>query len=758
MAKRHADNEELSHSDIETIVGHEVLSSVGYIDGTISRERSNALKYYRQEQYGNEQDGRSKVVTGDLLDTVEWMMPQIMRVFMAAEHIVTFEPENRDDEEAAEHKSNYVHHVFMRDNEGFQVSYDWIKDALLQKNGIIKIYWSETEESWSTRHTGLTEDDVAYMLTSEPGVEVAEQRVYEDRTVEQQVDEFGMPMPRPMLVDCTLRHTREIKKINVEGVPPEEFLISRESRSMEHGRLKAHRKRWTVSEAIAMGFKRDQVLSLAETGSYYGLSNAEHTARRHQEYEYPRTGAVLDESTREVVLVEAYMDLDLDGDNRSELVQVWLGGSSHELMMYEDETEGTDGYAYEAFGDPLPFVDITPIRMPHVFFGRSMFDLVGDLQLIHSTVLRQMLDNAYLVNNERTAIWEGKVDLSDMLTNRPGGVVRTQGPPGEVISGMPVQPIGQMLFPLLEYIEQQREGRSGVSRNAQGMDPEMTTNDTAFGLMKLMAAGQQRIELIARLFAETGFKRAMLAILKLSIAHQDKEREIRLNGEWVPVDPRYWQVTYDMSTEVGLGYESAEQEMLSINSILLDQEKIIQFQGGAQGPLVTLENVHEALAVKTKAAGLKRPQRFFTDPTSEEMMAMMQQQQQAAAQQEQPQDAALVLAQGQIQNDQQKIRVDAMKAQADAQDKQRAHEMAMQKAQADEAFRIREMELKYDIEREKIAANLDMKAAEIEANDEQNVVRLQAQADLQREKDAETFVREERGRMAASLNQLPAED
>lgn len=743
MARRHSPGEALTTDEIESIVGNEILSSVGYIDGSIAQERANALKYYRQEQYGNEQDGRSKVVTGDVIDTVEWMMPQLIRIFMAADTVVSFQPEGREDEDKAKHKTAWCNHVFKRDNDGFTIAYDWIKDALLQKNGLLKCYWRETEEKWTTKHSGLTEEDVAFMLGSEPDVEVLEQRIYADPdATTDQVNEMGMPMAPPVLVDCSLEHKRDVKRVHIEGIPPEEFLISRESRSMEHGRMKGHRRRYTISEALEFGFKEEQLLSLAETGSSFGLSNSEHVARRSQEYEYPRTGAAIDESTREVTLVEAYMDLDLDGDGRSQLVQVWLGGNSHELLEYEDETEGTGGYAYEVFGDPLPFIDITPIRMPHTFFGRSMFDLVGDLQVIHSTVLRQILDNSYQINNERTAIWEGKVDLDDMLVKRPGGVVRTKGPPGEVISGMPVQPIGQMLFPLLEYIEQQREGRTGVTRNAQGMDPESVTNDTAYGMMRLMAAAAQRIELIARLMAETGFKKLFTNILKLSIAHQDKTREVRLSGEWVEMDPRHWQVTYDMEAEVGLGYDSSDQELIAVNSVLADMEKIITFQGGAQGPILTLKNIHEALMAKVSAAGLKRPDRFYSNPESPEMQQMMQQQAEAA--QNQPQDAGLMLAQGQIQNDQMKIQMDGQKAQADTEDKARSHEKDMLKIQIEADLKRRQMELDADIRREEIAAKLDMKAAEIEATDEQNVIKLQAQADIEREKaDRNSFERDQ---------------
>lgn len=749
MANSNRKPEKIDDDMLRAIVGAEITSAVGYLDGTIARERANALKYYRSEQFGNEIDGRSKVVLSDVQDTVEWIMPSLMRVFLSGSTAVKYMPRSERDEQECEQKTDYANYVIFKQNAGFRNFYAWFKDALLQKNGIMKVFWYEEDKTEQTQHTGLTFDELTYIMEQpvEGEIDVVSSREYDgeasgnlipalDEGGNAILDAYGSPLmvpePAPALYDVTLERTWTHKQIKTDPVPPEEFLISRDARSMEHARMVGHRFRETVSWGISQGFDREQLLALSETGANFGLANTEYINRRHQEYEYPRSGNPVDEATREVVFIECYIDMDRDGDGHAEKLQVFVAGDSHEILKKENGDA-----AVERMDTRQPFVDLTPIIMPHVFFGRSMYDLVGDLQLIRSTMLRAWMDNLYGLNNNRVAI-SNKVDIDDLLNKRPDGVVRvnTDAPDAQGhIVPMPVQPIGQAIIPALEYIETVSEKRSGVIRLNQGLDAE-TLDDTMGGQARLMNQANQRIELIARTFAETGVTELFDMVARLSIAHQDKATTVKLRDKWVEIDPRTWNAEYNLEAQVGLGYDTREQEAFAMERLLEKQMTALTLQGGAEGPIVTLPLVHNTLDRYTSALGIKETDQHWADPASPEMQQVIQQQQAQAAQAAQQGDPAMALAQGQVENDQQKVQIDAAKAQADDVFKR-------EKLASDERIALAKLEADTTIKREQIVASMRETAAKIAADDTKAAAQLEAKAEEARVKiEAEAFNRE----------------
>lgn len=749
MANSSRKPEKIDDDMLRAIVGAEITSAVGYLDGTIARERANALKYYRSEQFGNEIDGRSKVVLSDVQDTVEWIMPSLMRIFLSGTTACKYMPRSERDEAECEQKTDYANYVMFKQNKGFRNFYMWFKDALLQKNGIMKVFWYEEDKTEQTQHTGLTEDELVYIIDQpvEGDIRIVASNSYDgeasgdivpvlDEMGQAVLDEYGSPTmaeaPPPTLWDVTLERTWTHKQIKTDPVPPEEFLISRDARSMENARFVGHRFTETVSWGISQGFDRDQLLALSETGANFGLANTEYINRRHQEYEFARSGSPVDEATREVVFIEAYIDLDRDGDGHAEKLQVFVAGDSHEVLKKENGDA-----AIERMDTRQPFVDLTPIIMPHVFFGRSMYDLVGDLQLIRSTMLRAWMDNLYGLNNNRVAV-SNKVDLDDLLNKRPDGVVRvdTDMPDAQGhIVPMPVQPIGQAIIPALEYIETVSEKRSGVIRLNQGLDAE-TLDDTMGGQARLMGQANQRIELIARTFAETGVTELFDMIAKLSIAHQDKATAVKLRDKWVDVDPRTWNAEYNIEAQVGLGYDTREQEAFAMERLLEKQMTALTMQGDAEGPIVTLPHVSNTLDRYTSALGIKETGQHWADPESPEMKQVVQAKQQQAAQQAQQGDPAMALAQGQIQNDQAKVKVDAGKAAADDAYKR-------EKLESDERIAVAKIEADAAIKREQIVASMQETAAKIQADDAKAAQSLQAKAeDTRQQIEADAFNRE----------------
>ena len=263
--------------------------------------------------------------------------------------------------------------------------------------------------------------------------------------------------------------------------------------------------------------------------------------------------------------------------------------------------------------DQIPFVSITPIPMPHRFYGRSVAELVEDIQLMKSTVMRQLLDNMYLTNNNRVAIMDGMVNMDDLLTTRPGGVVRTKQPPSQVMQPLQAQPISQQAFPLLEYLDQIREVRTGVTKYNQGLDSE-SLNKTATGISTIMNQTQMRSELIARIFAETGVKDLFRKMFALSIKYQDKEKIIQLNGEYIPVLPTEWKDRFNVTITVGLGTGTKEQQVVMLNNILQKQLQAFELQGRRDYPMVTMKNIYNTLSKIIENAGLQTVESYFIDP------------------------------------------------------------------------------------------------------------------------------------------------
>ena len=572
---------------LKSIVQSEIFSATGSLlgsdgGGDLADRRRQSMEYYLSEPFGNEIDGRSQVIDSVVHDVVEAALPPLLEPFTASDEIVRFEAQEPEDEEAAKQATDYINYIFAKDNEGFRILHWWFKDALLQKNGIVKVFWEETDAQKRETFTGLSEDEVALILDSE-GVE----------PIEHDID--------PQTGAHNLTILREYKKgrVRIMNVPPEEFLIARRAVTMERSPFMAHRVRKSISELIEEGYDPE---ILERIPSYDEAEyNEERLARFEADDEWPVDANSLDPAMRHVWLYECYMMVDYDGDGVAELRKITVAGPGYDLLDNEPI-------------DDQPFIDITPIPMPHKFFGMSMADETMDLQLISSTILRQLLDQMYGANNQRVAINE-RVQLDDLLTKRPEGVVRVkgEGPIGDSISVLQNGELGQFAYPLLEHVNTLREERTGVTRYTQGLDAD-SLNKTARGMNMIMQKSDKRLNLMVRIFAETGVKVLMRKILHLVVNHQDKERVIRLRNEWIPMDPRSWNTDMDVSISVGLGFGTQESKMLAMQGLAQFHEKVIMLQGGAQGPLVTWQEIFNLGAKVLEASQEKNIEQFIKNP------------------------------------------------------------------------------------------------------------------------------------------------
>ena len=676
----------VTEDDLHGIVSAEIDDAVDYVDDVISPQRATAGEYYKGEPFGNEEEGRSQVVSMDVRDTVQAIMPSIMRVFFSASNVVEYAPNGPEDVQSAEQATEYVNYCLTRDNNFFNVCYSSFKDALIRKNGIMKIWWDEEKNVETIDYTGLDEQSFT-VLVSDPDVELRDVQIETSETETAGPDGMMMMSQTPATYSCTVVRTTTKGRVAVASVPPEEFLIDRQAKSLEEAEFVGHRRYVTVSDLVKMGYDLDEIEDL-------GYETTEDFNGNEEAFDRNPDATILgagrtDLASRKIEYIEAYLYVDMDGDGIAELRRVCVGGSAYRILHNEP-------------CDHIPFVDFCPDPEPHTFFGMSIADVVMDIQLIKSNILRNMLDSLAQSIHPRTAVVEGQVNLEDVMNTEVGGIIRMRAP------GM-VQPfsqpfVGQAAFPMLQYMDELRENRTGISKAAAGLDANALQSSTRAAVAATVTAAQQHIELICRIFAETGMKSLFKKALYLVTTYQDAPRMIRLRNQFVPIDPRVWDASMDVLVNVALGTGTNEEKLAFLAQVAQKQEMLIQ-QGGVQNnPLVDLAQYRNTLAQMLALAGFKDPNMFFKDPATQPPPPP------PAPPPPSPEE---ILAQ-----------VQAQSIQADIQKK--AAELELERE---------EMLRKDDRERDKIDADVMLRAAELEAKYNTQVDTASIQAMMQRDRE-----------------------
>ena len=678
----------MDEGKLKSILENEIDNAIGYLDTETTEARTQALEYYLRQPYGNEVEGRSQIVTGEVAEAIDGALPQLIRVFTQSDDIVRFEPKGPGDEEGAKQATDYCNWVFYAQNPGFSILHNWFKDALLQKNGVVKAYWDVKEDVTKEEYRGLTDDELMLLMA-----DGSREIVAQDTTVVEEVGPDGQPIVMQSSDVIVAKRTQH-GAVKVENVPPEEFLISKRARNIADSPFVAHRKLVPRSDLIAMGFDPEIVENLP---SYNDLSFTNERLARYSRGEQPDEEASLDKSMQEIEIYEAYLRTDFDGDGIAELRQVFYAGSD---ILSNVET------------DYNPFHSLCPIPIPHKFFGESLADRSMDIQLIKSTVVRQMLDNLYLSNNARVGAVEGQVNLDDLLSVTPGGIVRIKRP--DAVVPMAVPSVIAQAFPMLQYLDDAQSKRTGISDMQQGLNPDVLQNVTAAAVAASTAAAGGKLELIARIFAETGVKSLFKGILQLLCKYQDKPTLMRMRGKYIPVDPREWSNQYDIDISVGLGTGSKAEQMTMLQMVLAKQEAILQ-QFGPANPLVSVGQYRGTLGRFIEAAGFTDSAEFFKEVTPEIEAQLAQPKQQ------QPDPTTQAL----IQQSQAQIQIAQQKAQADiqaAQQKAMADiQLQREKAQADIMIQREKSQAQLELKQQELNAEIQLKAAELGADITNNV-------------------------------------
>jgi hypothetical protein len=700
----------MEQNDLKSILQAEIDDAIGYIETETVDQRKQALQAYLRQPYGNEVEGKSQIVTGEVAEAIDGALPSLVRIFTGSDQIVVFEPQGPRDEASAKQATDYCNWVFHRDNEGVAILHDWFKDALLQKNGIVKAFWEDKEDITKERYFDLSNDELA-MLLSDESMEIVEQDTTEfpifDPTGQPVIDQMGQPV-MGSTHNVVVQKKKKSGKVTIENVPPEEFLISKKARTIADSPFVAHRQMLTRSTLIAMGFNKDQVEGLQMDDA---LAYTPERVARYSAGEQPYQVQTDDPSMQEIEVFECYVKTDIDGKGISTLVQVFYAGN--EILQDEKGKEIIEETDY------VPFHSICPIPIPHKFFGNSLADRTTDIQLIKTTITRQMLDNLYLTNNARVVAVEGQVNIDDLLTSTAGGVIRAKSP--NAVQQLVVQNVESQAFPMLQYLDGVQSKRTGVSDASQGLDPSILQNVTAAAVASMQQAGAGKIELMARIFAETGVKSLFKGILHLLCKYQDKPRLVRMRGEFVEFDPRTWANQYDVAISVGLGAGNRQEQIAMLSMVLAKQEQLMG-QFGPANPYVTPAQYRNTLGRMVETAGFKDSSEFYKaiTPEQDQMLSNPPPQQQ-----QMPPEVQALMARTQAE-----IQANQAKAQADMQLQQQQmqidSQMAQQKAGLEMQI-LREKEAaKLQLEREKQQAYFAMKQQEFEAEAQLKAMKIGA--------------------------------
>jgi hypothetical protein len=595
------DGEGMTDDEILSALEQEEADAVEFIGSTIAQDRADAMDYLFGRPFGNEEDNRSQAISTEVFDAVHALIPPIIKPFVSSDDVVAFEPESEQDAAGCEQETAYTIYTVMRLNDGFSLIYNWLFDGLAQKNGVVKYWWDARPESEIERYYGITADVLA-MLLSAGDVEIIAGREYPapQGSGPQPMPFLGGMQP-PTLYDVTLRIRTEGKGfVRIENLPPEEFLISRDATSgrPKHARFCQHRRLGTISELREMGLDvDDDIASEGGGGDLSDITSSPEFMSRHEDD--PLTGTVQPDTSgpnRQVLIRESYVRMDVDGDGIAELRKILVVGRT---ILINEETE------------EAPFESWTPYPIPHRYFGLCPADLSMDFQLQKSTVVRQMFDNIYGINNNRSAI-SRKVNWEDMLNNVVDGYVRVNA---ETVEGhiqpLAPQPIVGDLLPMVQYLDQQKENRLGNSRYNKGQDARaISKSPTATEVAAVTDSSQERTQLISRIFAETGFAPLMLSVQNMIRRHGQAQDTFRMRNKWVTIDPRAFKRRRNCTVSVGLGTGDKQQQLAFYQAFAGMMQ-----QGMAMG-LTDREKFYNLGRRLLELVGEKNTSLFLNDPAN----------------------------------------------------------------------------------------------------------------------------------------------
>jgi hypothetical protein len=687
----------MTEEELLSLCRAEVDRSADYIQTEIASQRAKAYDYYWGKPFGNEIEGRSSLVTRDVQQHVDSVLPGLVKTFVGSDSAVEFKPRGAEDVAKAEEQTDLANYVYQTWNTGYQLTHDCLKNGLLQKTGVFKWWWEpETKVSEETIY-GL-DDAQMQQMGQEPDCEIIAHSEY-------QIAILGQPTT---LHDITVRKKKESGKVKIAVLPCEEFLISPKATSQyaEEAPMIGHVTNKTYSELVEMGIDR---AILDEVGGSSEDSNVDQEKNSRQD----RTGAFgsqdkdeNDPARRMYRYYELYPLVDFDGDGVTERRRVCLINKTK--IVHNEVT------------DHVPLAWWSPKIMPGEPIGMSVADDLMDLQFTRSTFRRQAADNLYVSNNPRLYVNEdADVNIEDVLTVRPNGIIRGRGPANNALFPIVVPFVAQHVFQMDEQLAQEGELRTGISRFVQGTDPN-SINKTATHASIVNQATQMRTEMYARNFAEFAFIPLFRGVKYLLAKHQTTALTARLRGKVAEIAPDVWNAEYDMSCNVGLGTGNKDQQLMHLQGLAQDVAMVMQSPFAKV--LLDPGKAYNLFEKKCELAGFKDATQFMNNPADMDPQQVQQMMQPPPDPNQQKLEMEKQKAEQAAQIEQQKLgqqqQADQQKAQSEAQiasQKQQADlSLQQQKGQQEMALKERELQMEFVLEKMKLMMEVQLEKMKTE--------------------------------------------
>ena len=683
----------MDDEDLLELLSAKEQSAANYVNGTLRAEREQSLREYYRQPYGTEDENWSTIVASDVSDTVEWILPALLKTFTSTDKAVSFEPTRQEDVDGAEQATDTVNYVFSKQNNGFMVLYTAFKDALTVKNAAVMWRKETVETVSSVPFKNASEEMIAMLLQDAEDGEVTEATPAPLINPQTQQPEMDLMTGQPMVgYSGRIKKTEKKTVIKVEAFSPEDLLVERDWASpiLSDCPYVGRMMRVTMTDLMAMGLKATASELRASDTTEYSSDGTTRLFTKNQvdTVSYTDDGDSDDDAMAEGWLRIEFVLADRDGDGIAERLCVYR--LKDKILKCEVTSH-------------VPIATFSPILNTHRWDGMSMAEAVSDLQRLHTELLRQTLNNLYLTNNPRTKVltdanWSPLANIDDLLDSRPGGVIRQRDINAVTEQVTPFAAGASM--PMLEYVKGMREDRTGVSRTSQGLNPD-SLNNTATGRQLDQSAAMQRIELIARIAAETLLKPIFQGILKLLTDGGMEKLAFRLRNEFVEYDPNEWRDSYDMTVNVGLGTGDTQQKAAQLMSIYQMQTAGMQFG------LATPKHLYHTSAKVIENAGFKDVDNFVQDPSK---------------QPPQPQQPPLP------------IQIEQMKQQGDAQKFQVEMQSEIQKFQAETQMNMQLEQMKANAKLQEVQANLELQRSNDMRDSEREQLKAQLDAQLEAQK------------------------
>lgn len=693
----------MTNDEIRSTLKAQIEDAENFIETVISPQREKADEYYKGLDFGNEEDGRSKVVLTELRDVVTAMMPSLMRVFWGPERRVEYLPTSAQDVAQAEQETDYINDVVMtEDNPGFLNTYMWFKDSLVKTTGIVKWWWDDTLSTITSRVENMSEEQLSLLL-SEDGVKLISASPHVDVISNEHVQLF----------DAEFTRTAPDGRARWMPLPPEEFGFNRGAKSIEEADLVYHHSLKTTTDLLNLGISQDDIDEFGGStsrlqGNVEALARDPSLTAPAPSEESPESGKAGGFGPMERHdYWEAYPKLDANGDGRAELRKVCLLGPGMHVVENVPAEE-------------RPFALLVPDPEPHTVLGLSLYDYIADLQRISSFIFRGVLDSLTAHLNPRYEAVEDQVSIPDLMNHELGAPVRVKAP--NMVRPLTIDFVGADALPILEYVQSIKENRVGVTKAAAGLNPDALQSSTKAAVAATVTAAQQRIELFARIFAETGFKQLMKGLRRLVIQHQPRARMVKLRGQYVEVDPRLWNANRDVTTNVALGLGFAEDRIATLGVVAADQKDWL-LKLGPSNPLVTLGQLRNTMAKILKLQGYPNADEFY--------LPLDLKFQPPPAPQDNAPDPAMLVAQSEVA----KSQAEMQKMQVDAQIKQQEAVQRAQEAYADRQQALQIARMTNQLEREKLAAQIELQKYEMELKYKTQIEGQTLEAAIDRERE-----------------------